>query len=1199
MGFAPLVTSLLIAAAAARAVAPADSARSLEPLKFSKTVFATAKDIPSPVSFSLDERGAVYTVHSLRFDNHGLFDNRLYPIIEDDATSVSVEDRRRLTTKWVREGKLDSKSQKVTLEWLSRFSEQVRRLEDTDGDGRADRVTVVADSMNDLVQGAAAGVLAWDGRVYATIIPDLIVLADSARVARPPRRVLQTGFGLHMGQAGHDMHGLTIGNDGRLYWSIGDRGFDITTREGRRLEGHTGAVFRCWPDGSGLEVFARGLRNPEELAFDAHGDLFTGDNNADVGDRSRLVYLPEGADAGWTFFLQYVPGCGAWTREHMWEKRLGKRDATQPAWVDLPVGYVGTCPSGLAFYPGTGLPPRYHDSFWLVDYLSGVQSFKVVPRGAEFEMRDWHWAFRDSWGMCDFDFGYDGRLWALYWGESWHANDKARLVTLTPPAEGVDAASVAEVRTLFHDGFRALDDARLQQLLGHADRRVRQRATFEIARRGRDRLLIATLAHDPNALARMHAIWGLGIVAHERGAAGLDAAVAAALADRDPEVRRLAAFTLGDLHASSGAALLAALADSSGRVRFAAAQALGKLGVAAAVDPLVAALAANDDEDAQLRFACAQALARVASPARLAALSGHASRAVRLGAVLALRQARSEMVGDFIADADPQVATEAARAAYDLQLPGAMAKLAATLPGLRSDLRIEPYLRRALHAALRVGGARQAEQVASFAADAGIESEWRDESLVVLAQWDKPSVVDGVLARRLPMSARPSGLAHDAIVAHMDTILAHARGDHLGEAVALARQENVVVRNSQLLGWVADESLGEHARVFALQWLNARNSPETAAAIAAALASRSDSLFRLGFALQRAHDQAAAMSTAERVFSARTAPLNLRQAAVRMLGASGSPDAVAFISARLSELRGGTLEPALRLDVLEAARASASPTLRAAAREYDAGLGTRDPLGALRLALQGGDAARGKLVFENHASAQCIRCHAIDGNGGTAGPDLSLIGAHDRRYLLESLVTPGAVIAPGFEKSGSVMPPMREVLNPGEMRDVIEYLASRRDTVPDLALDSLDPELATTGAGRVGIDRNSGGGELHVAGRSFARGVGVHAPSRLIYKVPADARTFVAKVGLDDAAPGGQVGFEVRVDGRSLWKSAALKFGRLARAYAAIPEGASRIELIVDDGGNGVASDDADWVDAGFLRAGPVVKNPRARRKRH
>jgi quinoprotein glucose dehydrogenase len=152
------------------------------------------------------------------------------------------------------------------------------------------------------------------------------------------------------------MHGLQLGPDGRIYFSIGDRGYHVTNQEGQLLaRPDTGAVFRCDLDGSHLEVFALGLRNPQELAFDDFGNLFTGDNNSDSGDKARWVYVVEGGDAGWRMYYQYLPDRGPWNREHTWHpyREDAATTAVQPASTIPPIVNVADGPSGLVYYPGT------------------------------------------------------------------------------------------------------------------------------------------------------------------------------------------------------------------------------------------------------------------------------------------------------------------------------------------------------------------------------------------------------------------------------------------------------------------------------------------------------------------------------------------------------------------------------------------------------------------------------------------------------------------------------------------------------------------------------------------------------------------------------------------------------------------------------------------------------------------------------
>src|SRR4051794_28703377 len=62
-----------------------------------------------------------------------------------------------------------------------------------------------------------------------------------------------------------------------------------------------------------------------------------------------------------------------------------------------------------------------------------------------------------------------------------------------------------------------------------------------------------------------------------------------------------------------------------------------------------------------------------------------------------------------------------------------------------------------------------------------------------------------------------------------------------------------------------------------------------------------------------------------------------------------------------------------------------------------------------------GDAARGKALFENDQRLACARCHATDGRGGKAGPDLFAVGDKFGRFeLVESMLAPSKTIAVGY-----------------------------------------------------------------------------------------------------------------------------------------------------------------------------------------
>src|SRR5262245_36619375 len=92
------------------------------------------------------------------------------------------------------------------------------------------------------------------------------------------REIVAQGFcGFHH----HQVSGLTIGNDGLLYLTSGDDDNFVEGSDGSRATVlRTGAVFRCRPDGSKMETYSLGYRNPyRDIAYDDKFNFFHPDND--------------------------------------------------------------------------------------------------------------------------------------------------------------------------------------------------------------------------------------------------------------------------------------------------------------------------------------------------------------------------------------------------------------------------------------------------------------------------------------------------------------------------------------------------------------------------------------------------------------------------------------------------------------------------------------------------------------------------------------------------------------------------------------------------------------------------------------------------------------------------------------------------------------------------------------------------------
>jgi quinoprotein glucose dehydrogenase len=419
----------------------ADAAQAIKTLKFdqglSVSLFASEPLLKNPVAFAPDERGRWFIAETFRQEK-GVEDNRGHmQWLDDDIAAKTIEDRLAMMRKFYPD-------EKKFAERFAQHEERITCVLDTDGDGVADQSKVFADGFRDPLEGTGAGIIARGGEVWWTCIPSLWRFRDADGDGRADQQdKLLTGFGVKFAFRGHDMHGLRFGPDGKLYFTIGDRALNVTTPSGRKVEEtETGAVMRCNPDGSGFELFATGVRNPQELAFNEVGDLFTGDNNSDGGDRARFVHVVEGGDSGWRMAYQYLNDRGPWNREKLWDEK----EAPNAKYLVPPIANLGDGPSGLTFNPGHGLSAKYRGQFFLSDFRGGasasvVHAIVLEPKGAGYRLKE-----RDNFvkGILttDVEFGPDGALYVLDWVESWGGVGKGRIYkfaakdadTAVPPA---------------------------------------------------------------------------------------------------------------------------------------------------------------------------------------------------------------------------------------------------------------------------------------------------------------------------------------------------------------------------------------------------------------------------------------------------------------------------------------------------------------------------------------------------------------------------------------------------------------------------------------------------------------------------------------------------------------------------------------------------------------------------------------------
>ncbi len=1050
-------------------------------------LFAREPDVQDPTAITFDEQNRLYIAETHRFER-GVEDNRRNPWVADDYKLTSTAERLEMYKKY---------ADKKPLSYFTKYSEKIRVIEDRDGDGKCDHATIYGDGFNNPLDGTAAGVMALDGKIYLACIPHVWLLEDTdGDLVADKRESLQDGYGISVSLSGHDLNGFVLGPDNRIWFTIGDRGYNLKTREGRHLYSqYSGAVFRMERDGSGLEVVHTGLRNPKEIAFDRYGNLFSVDNEADMQDMARVVDVVEGAHSGWQRghqafqkFTNLIYGTRRhdtnWMRERHWDMDSPLR----PRAILAPAGWVSKGPSGLAYNPGTGLSEKWDNHFFVCDFVganSAVIGFRMEPNGAGFKVERKE-NFVSGMLCTDIEFGYDSKAYVTDYVGSWPTHGFGNIFTFEDPKETAKPET-KEVRTLFAKGIHKMEPQQLAKLLRHPDMRVRLRAQIALATDGANRRIFLEATAPPLPTpTRLHGVWGLGNLARIKKDEESALLLAKLSADSDAKVRGQAVQALGDAGHKAGLdAATALLKDPDLRTRMLAAIAIGKLGSKDQVPALMGLVEENNDKDEYVRHGAIQGMILIGDANAVFAFADHKSSAVRRAVVLALRRFKDARIGSFLKDTDLSIAVETVQAINDEMIEGARPDLAAATHLLGKstwavDLRI-------LNAMIRAGGDENVRRLLAVAADTSLSDDARTEALWLVGRFDKHPPTDPTTGMYRPITEERSiEKVLPEIRAALEPMLTSATGNLLVEAMGLAGEFEVKIPRVALVNQLTGAKNSSDLRLAALKRLESEvtgDFPEMLVKLTAdgdprVRGAALESLGRLSPDL--------AFTVVTGILS--TGKQDDRQRAIALLANLKHPKASSSLLDLTKTLPAQAA--AVQLDILNAAGKRPEPEFKTALAEYEATLDKNDPLATFQIAREGGNVENGRRIFYNSGAANCIQCHKIgERAGGEAGPKLDGMGKRqDAAYILESIVNPSAKLTAGYSviavtmNDGSIvagmltketetevvvrdittnketvclksdiktlppamssMPPMGTILSKAEIRDLVAFLSS-------------------------------------------------------------------------------------------------------------------------------------------------------------
>jgi putative membrane-bound dehydrogenase-like protein len=492
-----------------------------------------------------------------------------------NPTNMDIDARGRV---WITEG-YNYRNGLNPKNPYEKKGDRILILEDTDGDGKADKSTVFyqGEDIN-----SALGIGVFGNKVVVSCSPNVFVFTDEDGDDVPDKKeILFSGIGGE--QHDHGMHAVTFGPDGKFYFNFGNSGEGIRDKNGKQLkdsEGRfidnsrnpyqEGMIFRSDQDGGNLEVMAWNFRNNYEVTVDSYGRMWQSDNDDDGNRGVRINYVMDYGNYG---FKDEFTGADWRARRVNMEDSIPLRHWHQndPGVVPNLLPTFAGSPTGITIYEGDLLPEKYKNQILHTDAGPNVlRSYPVEKSGAGFTAKinvilDGN--KRDNWFRpSDVTVAPDGSIFVSDWydpGVGGHAigdTDRGRIYRVTSKKhsgymvpqydfESIEG-NVKELQSpniarryiawnnLHKYGTEA--EAALESLYEHGESRQRARALWLLSKlpKGKDYIIAAFDDDDENI--RITAIRA----ARELKKVNFNDFYTRLASDKSPQVRREIAFAI-------------------------------------------------------------------------------------------------------------------------------------------------------------------------------------------------------------------------------------------------------------------------------------------------------------------------------------------------------------------------------------------------------------------------------------------------------------------------------------------------------------------------------------------------------------------------------------------------------------------------------------------------------------------------------